>query len=75
MISFKLPNSQLEPLFHLAKKHLCIDYQRLNDLIIKNWYPLLLISELLDSLGYGKQFISLNLTSIYYCMEIKKSNE
>ena len=27
---------------------LCIDYQGLNNLIIKNWYPLLLVGELLN---------------------------
>ena len=33
---------------------LCVDYQGLNNLIIKNWYLLSLIGELLDRLGRAK---------------------
>ena len=36
---------------------LCINYQGLNNLIIKNWYPLPLIGKSLDWLGQAKQFI------------------
>ena len=36
---------------------LCVNYQRLNNLTIKNWYPLPLIGESLDRLGRAKQFI------------------
>ena len=36
---------------------LCIDYWDLNNLIIKNQYPLPLISELFDRLSQAKQFI------------------
>ena len=35
---------------------LCVDYQRLNNLIIKNCYPLPLIGESLDCLGHTKRF-------------------
>ena len=35
---------------------LCIDYQGLNNLTIKNWYPLPLIGESLDWLGHAKRF-------------------
>ena len=35
---------------------LCVDYQGLNNLTIKNRYPLLLIGKLLDRLGRVKQF-------------------
>ncbi len=35
---------------------LCMDYQGLNNLTIKNRYPLLLIGEVLDCLGRAKQF-------------------
>ncbi len=30
---------------------LCVDYQGLNNLIIKNWYPLFLVGESLDRVG------------------------
>ena len=49
---------------------LCVDYQGLNNLTIKNRYPLPLIGELLDRLGRAKQFTQLNLTSAYYRMRI-----
>lgn len=35
---------------------LCIDYWDLNNLTIKNWYPLLLIGKLLDWLGWTRHF-------------------
>ena len=35
---------------------LCVDYQGLNNLTIKNWYPLPLIGESFDRLGRAKRF-------------------
>ena len=55
--------------------HLCINYQGLNNLTIKNWYPLLLIGALLDRLGKARQFTQLNLTSKYYWMKICKRDK
>ncbi len=45
---------------------LCVDYWDLNNLTIKNWYPLLLIRELLDRLSRARHFIQLNLTNAYH---------
>ena len=45
---------------------LCVDYWGLNNLIIRNRYPLPLIGESLNRLGQAKRFIQLNLTSAYY---------
>ena len=36
---------------------LCVDYRGLNNLTVKNRYPLTLIGELLDRLGRAKRFI------------------
>ncbi len=36
---------------------LCMDYRSLNNLTIKNWYPLPLVRELLDWLGWAWYFI------------------
>ena len=55
--------------------HLCINYQGLNNLTIKNQYLLPLISELLDWLGYAKRFTQLDFTSAYYQISIKKNNK
>ena len=50
---------------------LCVDYQGLNNLTIKNRYPLPLIEELLDRLGRAKRFTQLDLTSAYHWMRIR----
>ena len=54
---------------------LCIDYQRLNILTIKNRYPLLLIGKFLDWLGHTKQFTQLDLTNAYYWIRFQKDDE
>lgn len=60
-----------------ANGSLClyVNYQSLNNLTIKNLYPLLLIDESLETLRQVKCFTLLNLTSTYYRMRIKKGNE
>ncbi len=45
---------------------LCVNYQGLNNLTIKNWYFLPLIGECLDQLGQAKWFTQLDLTNAYY---------
>ena len=54
---------------------LCINYQGLNNLTIKNWYLLPLIGEFLDWLGQAKQFTQLDLTIAYYWIRIKEGDE
>ena len=54
---------------------LCVNYQGLNNLTIKNQYPLLLIREALDWLDRAKQFTQLDLTSAYHQMRIKESDK
>ena len=54
---------------------LCIDYQGLNNLTIKNWYPLPLIGKSLDRSDWAKRFTQLNFTSAYHRMRIKEGNE
>ena len=54
---------------------LCVDYQGLNNLTIKNRYPLPLIGELFDRLGQAKRFTQLDLTSAYHRMKIKEGDE
>ncbi len=53
----KKPNGSLK---------LYIDYRGLNNLIIKNWYPLPLVGELLNRLDRAQRFIQLDLTNTYY---------
>ena len=54
---------------------LCVDYRGLNNLTIKNQYPLPLIGESLDRLGRAKRFTQLDLTSAYHRMRIKEGDE
>ena len=54
---------------------LCVDYWGLNNLTIKNQYPLPLIGEALDRLGRAKQFTQLDLTNVYHRMRIREGNE
>ena len=55
--------------------YLCINYWGLNNLIIKNQYPLHLIDKFLDRLGWTKRFTQLDLTSAYNPIRIWEGNE
>ena len=58
------------PILFIRKKdgslRLCVDYRDLNNLTIKNRYPLPLIDESLDRLGRAKHFTQLDLTNAYH---------
>ena len=54
---------------------LCVDYQGLNNLAIKNCYPLPLVGELLDWLDWAQRFIQLDFTNVYHQMKIKEGNK
>ena len=54
---------------------LCVDYRGMNNLTIKNRYPLPLIGESLDRLGCAKRFTQLDLTSAYHRMRIRAGDE
>jgi hypothetical protein len=54
---------------------LCVDYQGLNAITIKNHYPIPLISELLDWLQGAKIFSKLDLLDAYYWIQIKDGDE
>jgi len=60
---FKLP--QTSPVFFVGKKdkekHMVMDYCRLNKQTVKNNYPLLLIIDLIDSIGNKRVFTKINL--------------
>ncbi len=54
---------------------LYVDYQDLNNLTIKNRYPLSLIGESLDRLWRARRFTQLDLINAYHWMRIKKGDE
>ena len=53
----------------------CVDYRGLNNITIKNRYPLSLIGELLDRLGRARRFTQLDLTNAYHRMRVREGNK
>ena len=58
-----------------GRLRLCVDYRGLNNLTIKNRYPLSLVGESLDRLGQARRFTQLNLTNAYHRMKIREGDE
>ena len=60
------------PIIFIPKKDgslwLCVDYCGLNSIMIKNCYPLLLVSEILDRLSSAKIYTKLDLRDAYHCI-------
>jgi len=54
---------------------MCVDYRQLNDITIKDAYPLPLISDLRDRLHGAKWFTALDLPDAYNLIRIKKGDE
>ena len=52
-----------------------VDYCGLNKTTIKNWYPLPLISRLLNQLGQVKVHTKINLQGAYNLVRIKGGDE
>jgi hypothetical protein len=52
-------------------QRLCIDYQALNEVTIKNKYPLSRIDDLFNQLGRAKYFSKIDLRSGYYQLRIR----
>ena len=63
-------------IFFVFKKderlRLCLNYEDLNTIIIKNYHFLLFITKTLNRLYEIKRFIKLNLKNVYYRIKIKR---
>ncbi|KAI4293455.1 hypothetical protein PAPHI01_2729, partial [Pancytospora philotis] len=59
---------------HDGSKRLCIDYRKLNDLTIKDAYPLPRIDDILDTLSGASIFSTLDATSGYYQIPIAEDS-
>ena len=60
---------------HDGSLRMCINYQALNKVTVKNKYPIPLIADLFDQLGRAKFFTKLDLQSGYYQVSIAKGDE
>jgi hypothetical protein len=53
----------------------CVDYRKLNDMTIKNRFPMPLVEEILDELAGTKFFTSLDMTSGYHQIRMGAEDE
>ena len=67
------------PIIFISKKNgslwLYINYCGLNSIIVKNHYPLLLVSEILNRLSSTKIYTKLDLRDAYHHIQIKEGKE
>jgi len=56
-------------------KHMVMDYHKLNKQIVKNNYPLSLITDLVDAMGNKKLFTKMDLQWGYNNICIKEGDE
>ena len=70
---------QTSPVFFVpkkdGKKRIVQDYRYLNSWMIKNNYPLLLISDLINSIGNKRVFMKMDLRWGYNNVRIKEGDE
>ena len=77
-IQCSVSSAETSVLFVLKKNeelHLCVDYQSMNQITIKNRHFLPLISKTLNWLSEAKIFFKLNLKDTYHHIQIKEGNE
>ena len=67
------------PVLFVKKKdrtlHLCIDYCGLNQMTHKDWYPISLLNNLLDTPRKAQIYSKIDLKSVYHLVRIAKGNK
>ena len=58
-----------------GKKRFCIDYRRLNDVTIKDAYPLPRVDETLDHLSDSRWFSSMDMNAGYWQVKVEEADE
>ena len=53
---------------------LCIDYQQLNKVTIKNWYPLSRIDDLFDQLRGARVYSKIDLRTSYHQLRVRETD-
>jgi hypothetical protein len=53
----------------------CVDYRKLNDITIKNKFPMPLVDEILDELSGTQYFTSLDMTAGYHQIRMSVEDE
>ena len=76
---WELKSSAGAPILFVPKKsnelHLYINYCGLNIIMIKNWYLLLLINELLNRLNSSTVFSKIDLWNTYHQIQIREGDK
>ncbi len=54
---------------------LCVNYKKLNAIMIKNRYSIFLVNQLLNQFSEAKKFIKLNIQTTYNFIRIKEDDE
>ena len=54
--------------------HLCVDYRKLNDVTIKNKYPLPKIEDLLDQLSGARVLSKIDLRTGYHQLKVRETD-
>jgi hypothetical protein len=57
-----------------GKLRFCVDYRKLNEVTIKDSYPLPRVDELIDTIGAAKWFTTMDLASGYWQVEVKEKD-
>ena len=64
------------PMLFVKKKddtlRLCVDFRRLNKVVVKNKYPFPRIGDLFDQMKYDKIISKIHLRSVYHQVIIKE---